>query len=281
MKSRKTGMAVLVLAAVILVAAGLFMYLKEEKTAPLPVETEQEEPLVHGEIRKDLVHDPAASQEAPPVHGDESPRDEYLRYSDQLRSFCDYLDERDYVRKYAVTEGIYARFLAAIASLSEAQPFVVGETQDMMRLGANLYHFFRILGKEDTLLAAEILIRERDKVEALAALLYRWLVLDMEQLEPEADTSLEALYHYGGFFLATLGGRSYLARRDSKTAFLVRYHSLLLVDRADRETKNPLGIDVAEYLKEITRDMAFTGDLERRPVYQAELKEIEERLLRR
>lgn len=281
MKRKKTGIAVLVVAAGIVLAAGLFIYLKEETRPPLPVVAVQEEPLVHGEIRKDPVHDPADPQEAPSVHDGESAREQYLRYSDQLRSFCEYLDERDYIRKHSVTEGTYARFLGVIGSLSETQPFVVGETQDMARLGANLYHFFRVLGKEDTLLAAEILVRERDKVEALAALLFRWLILDMEQPEPEADTSLEALYHYGGFFLATLGGRSYLARRDSKTAFLVRYHSLLLVDRADRETKNPLGIDVAAYLKEIKRDMAFTGDLERRPAYEAELKEIEERLLRR
>lgn len=287
-KSEKAGIVVVVLVAGILIAVGLFMYLKEEKAAPVIVKTEQEKPFVYGEIRRDLVRDPdvpvertVPPGEALPVHDDESARDEYVRYLNQLKSFCEYLDERDYVRKYAVTEGTYARFLAAIGTLSKAYPRVMGETLDMTRLAANLYHFFRVLGKEDTLLAAEILVRERDKMEALAALLYRWLVLDMEQSEPEAETSLEALYRYGGFFLATLGGQSYLARRDSKTAFLVRYYSLLFVDRADRKTKNPLGIDVAVHLQEIKRDMTFTADLERLSIYKAELKEIEDRLIRR
>ncbi|MCK9229854.1 MAG: hypothetical protein M0Q23_01875 [Syntrophales bacterium] len=279
---KKTAIVVLIVAAGILVAAGLFFYLEEDKTIPAGVQTRQEEPLVRGELRKDRDQDQAIPQETPAVHDDgESARSEYLHYSNQLKSFCEYLDEQDYVGKYAVTEGTRARFLSAIGRLSEAPPLVMGETQDMTRLAANLYHFFRVLGKNDTLLAAEILARERDKTEVLAALVYRWLILDMEQPEPEAKTSLEALYHYGGFFLATLGGRSYLARRDSKTAFLVRCYSLFMVDLADRKMKNSLGIDIAVHLKAISRDMAFTGDLERLAIYEADLKEIEDRLVTR
>ena len=46
------------------------------------------------------------------------------------------------------------------------------------------------------------------------------------------------------FFLNTLGGRSYMLRRESKLRMLVSYYAILIVDRANDEKFNRYGIDV-------------------------------------
>ncbi|MDD5476421.1 MAG: hypothetical protein PHU03_07925 [Syntrophales bacterium] len=282
---RKNTLFIFILfaAMAIIVAGGIYFYLGHEKIPEVAEYKEEKEPFVIGEIRE---KEPMIVREAPPPAEEISPleppleKKDYYHYLEQLRSFCDYLDGSNYIMEYGVEEGTYLRLLSIIKKLSKSGPVIVGETLDADRLAANLYHFYRILGKNDALLAASILTREREKMEPLMALLYQWITMDMDQEIPEADTSIEALYRYGAFFLVTLGGKSYLARRDSKTSFLVRYYSLLIVEWADREMKNPYGIDVLFHLDMLVTDMVLMGNLEKRSNYEEKLRQLRLRLVR-
>jgi len=260
---------------------------KEEATGERPFHmAEIKEELKQGTDEEDLVEkaesnekdgeNVVAAKRPPAVESSE-----YERCLMQVKEFCNYLDSRDYVKTYEVEEGTYLRMLAVIERLMKKEPFVVAETMDIRRIISNIYHFYRVLGKEDVLLAAEIMRRERERLEDVMALCHRWLILDMQQENPQTEVSIEELYNYGAFFLSTLGGSSYLARRDSRTSFLVRYYSLLFVDLADRQTKNHYGLDIVQIVERLSADMELIGGLERRGEYQAGLKEIRERLIKR
>ena len=54
---------------------------------------------------------------------------------------------------------------------------------------------------------------------------YFWLTLSDEHSKLEITRpSIEQLYRYACFFLETLGGRSYVFRRDSKVRILTLYY---------------------------------------------------------
>jgi hypothetical protein len=62
--------------------------------------------------------------------------------------------------------------------------------------------------------------------------------------DDEPCVSLNTLYEYGGFFLNTLGGKSYLFRRTSAIRCLTDYYAVLILDRANDAEINRYGIDI-------------------------------------
>ena len=60
--------------------------------------------------------------------------------------------------------------------------------------------------------------------------------------------SLSVLYDYAGYFLNTLGGRSYLLRRDSKIRILSMYYCVLILDIANDKGLNSNGIDIRPHI---------------------------------
>jgi len=77
--------------------------------------------------------------------------------------------------------------------------------------------------------------------------------------------------------LNTLGGRSYLFRRESGTRLLVNYYSVLVIDRANREGINRHGIDLARILPLLTREIEATGQLIYRETYLDNLYDLLEK----
>jgi hypothetical protein len=96
----------------------------------------------------------------------------------------------------------------------------------------------------------------------------------------ELNVNSGQLYEYAGFFLNTLGGQSYLYRRDSITRTLTKYYSVLILDMANRETMNPYGIDIRPHLTLIQEDLRNLGTLKNSDEYLARLKEIESLVVR-
>ncbi|OPL15229.1 MAG: hypothetical protein AVO39_02190 [delta proteobacterium MLS_D] len=282
---------------VAVVAAMVLLYLTGNDSGDAAKYSRTEKPIHIGEITNGAAQDRVVSakgEERPMSSGESSAstgrtgidenndgKDAYQKHLEAIRSFCSYLDEQDYVKKYDVTEGVYFRMLAVIDKLSRHTPSPVAEASDTMRLTANLFHFYRVMGRKDTLLAAEILLRERDRIEAIFPHLYGWLMLDCRHPRPRTSVSLETLYEYGAYFLTSLGGRSYLARRDSKIGFLVRYYSLLVVEQADAQQKNYYGVDLLPYAEMLAVDATVISGLEHKPGYEAKLKEIRGKLLTR
>jgi hypothetical protein len=88
---------------------------------------------------------------------------------------------------------------------------------------------------------------------------------------------LPKLYPYAVFFLNTLGGSSYLMRRDSRVRNLTRYYCLLLIDEANRRKMNRLGLDIRPPLDLLLADLKGAANLEGKEAYLENLRTIRAR----
>lgn len=208
-------------------------------------------------------------------------KSEYEKINEEVVAFFDYLDQRDYVKSYKIKEGTYEHSKRLIAELAVNPPVVSGEMKDIFSILHNMSHFYRTLGRRNISLIKSVLRNEREIEEPLMDLLFQWITLEMENGRSDVDISLANLYEYAGFFLNTLAGRSYLARRDSKTRILITYYSIIILDTANKKKLNRYGIDILPHLELALDDMSHYGGLEYREKYLDKLREIKKGLRKR
>ncbi len=123
-------------------------------------------------------------------------------------------------------------------------------------------HFFRVIGKKNILLMKTILDRERDKIENVASELYQWTSISTCQDDQfQFKAPLAKVYEYAGFFLNTMGGRSYLFRRDSRSRLLVNYYSILIVENANEKGMNRHGIDISLLIPQLINEIESSNQL--------------------
>ncbi|MCW5213810.1 hypothetical protein VU13_00520, partial [Desulfobulbus sp. US5] len=142
----------------------------------------------------------------------------------------------------------------------------------------NTAHFFRILGKDNMRLLRKVLKQETTDFEDVAAEIYR-LSTGKEQCvsgNKRLEIPFTAAYEYAGFFLNTLGGRSYLFRRDSGTRLLVNYYAVLILDQANKKHLNRYGLDIGEQLPWLIQEMEANNRLTQREKYLDKLYELAE-----
>jgi len=190
----------------------------------------------------------------------------------QILAFFNYLDGRDYVKAYALDGGTYAQYTASEAELSASLPKVAGETDSLYTTLKNVSHFFRVLGKKRTELVAEILKNEQEILEPTMRVFYQWFTGPAGTLK--GRPSLPVMYEYASFFLNTLGGRSYLMRRDSKVRLLTTYYCILILDRANDNGLNPNGVDIRPLIALTANDMRSQKGLNYQKSYLAELSRL-------
>jgi hypothetical protein len=82
------------------------------------------------------------------------------------------------------------------------------------------------------------------------------------------------MYEYASFFLNTLGGRSYLMRRDSKVRLLTTYYCILVLDRANDNGMNPNGVDIRPLIVLTANDIHSQKGLIHQKSYLAELSRL-------
>lgn len=200
---------------------------------------------------------------------------------EKLKSFCRYLDGQDYVAAYGFPEGVCRHFQGVLPRLMKSPPVVVRETDDLLRVLQNNAHFFRVLGKRNTLLLRDILLHDGDMMEPVFALLYQSLELGESCRKAGADTRfsfpLRGVYDYAVYFLNTLGGRSYLMRRDSRVRMLTQYYSILILDRANGKNLNQWGMDIRYPLKALIADIRGSANLEKRTEYLRTLNALQKK----
>jgi hypothetical protein len=190
----------------------------------------------------------------------------------QIVAFFTYLDGRDYVKALQLEGGTYAQYVAAVGDLSAAPPQVAGETESLYTTLKNVSHFYRVLGKNRTKLAVEVLRNEAEILESVMRLFYVWTTGPAGKLK--GRPALPALYEYASYFLNTLGGRSYLMRRDPKVRLLSTYYSILILDRANDQKMNPNGIDIRPAISVTAKEVrSHTGLVYRKQVL-AELERL-------
>jgi hypothetical protein len=199
---------------------------------------------------------------------------------DHLASFFSYLDDQPYMADRNIKGGSAGFFQVCAARLLADPPVNIGEMQDMFRLVKNVTHFYRVLGKDRLLLAKDIMEAENRVLEPALGLLYT-LIVECKHPLPGDDTplSVERVYDYAGYFLNTLGGRSYLLRRESKLRMLVTYYSILIVDRANDEKFNRYGIDLRPYIDYLFYDIANQKGLAYRERYLTRLTALRDKYL--
>ncbi len=196
----------------------------------------------------------------------------------RLHDFFSGLDDKEYINDLRLGQPAQAYFLALGTKLLDNPPVVARESDDLYTILTNMAHFFRIIGSRNISIMKTIMHRERAGMEDVLADLYLWSVNDAchSDVFPFA-APLDKVYEYAGFFLNTLGGRSYLFRRESGTRLLVNYYSVLVIDRANREGVNRHGIDLARILPLLTREIEATNQLIYRETYLDNLYDLMEK----
>jgi hypothetical protein len=168
----------------------------------------------------------------------------------QIAEFFTYLDKRPYVQSLNLAGGSYLQYQIAIEKLSAKPPIIVGEMDSLYNMVRNVAHFYRVMGKKRVLLTKQILQNESEVIEAVMKTFYKWFTMDDGgKATLKGRPSMTAMYEYAGYILNTLGGRSYLLRRNPKVRALTTYYSVLILDLANDEELNSRGIDIRPYIR--------------------------------
>jgi hypothetical protein len=195
----------------------------------------------------------------------------------QVAAIFAYLDKKGYLRERKVKGDVATYVADSFKRLTETQPVVIDELGTIFRLLQNVTHFYRVLGKERIGVALDILAKEQEIIEPAMAVLYAWLTSCNKAADVYNRPKTKVLYTYAGYFLDTLGGRSYLLRRDSKVRLLVNYYSLLLLDQANRQELNRFGIDIRPYIDFLFYDLTNQKGIMYRERYLSVLAELQNR----
>ena len=198
----------------------------------------------------------------------------------QLESFFEYLDRQSYMVDRDIDGGSAGFFRDCAARLLADPPVNVAEMQDMFRLVKNVTHFYRVLGKARLQVANDILGAEDRVLEPALGVLYARIVECRRPLPGDgAPLPIERVYDYAGYFLNTLGGRSYLLRRESRLRMLVTYYSILIVDLANDDKYNRYGIDLRPYIDYLFYDISNQKGLVYRERYLTRLTALKDKYM--
>ena len=205
-------------------------------------------------------------------------QNECRQTADKILLFFEHLDNRDYILKYTVKGTTLDHFRGIINKLIANPPVVVRETDDLFAILNNMAHFFRILGPKDILLIKDVLTHEREHIEPTMALFYKWseIAPDCSDTDLDIDLPLAGLYEYAGYFINTLGGQSYLFRREPYLRILIRYYSTFIIDRANSVDANRYGIDIRYTLNSLIAEIQGNGTLMYRQEYLNNLLTLQE-----
>jgi hypothetical protein len=190
----------------------------------------------------------------------------------QVLSFFKYLDSRDYVRAHRLEGGSYRQYVLAVEELAANPPKVAGETESLFAMLKNVSHFFRVLGKNRVQLFAEVLRQDGDIMEQAMGLFFEWYTGPYDKLR--GKPSLATLYQYASFLTETLGGRSYVMRRDSKIRLLTTYYCVRILDLANDRKMNPNGVDIRPLIASTAQELQSRTGLAQQRSYLAELERL-------
>jgi hypothetical protein len=161
-----------------------------------------------------------------------------------LARICAVLDSRAYLAGGQVSGGSCGLLQQTAAELAARPPVLSSELRSYESILSNVFHLFRVLGRDRVGLLRRIVGEERQLAEPVAMALFRWM-MSRESCARSGRTPirLAAMYDYAGFLFQTMGGQAYLRRRAPETEALVAFYALLILDRAERDGHNPHGVD--------------------------------------
>jgi hypothetical protein len=195
-----------------------------------------------------------------------------------LTNFVNSLEKKNYNKEKINAQPLQEHLNALATQLVNNPPVVIHETNDLYTVLTNTAHFFRILGNDNMRLLRKVLKQETADFEDIAAEMYRLSIAEEQCVSgtKRLDIPFTAAYEYAGFFLNTLGGRSYLFRRDPGTRLLVNYYAVLILDQANKKHLNSYGLDISEQLPWLIEEMEANNRLAHRERYLDKLYELAE-----
>lgn len=244
----------------------------EEKLDELKGDADQAEKMAEVIGDKPAEGDSPGSDPAAPDKGNQLAPEEIER---QVLAFFAYLDEQNYIQAYNLEGGTYHQYTLAVDELSKALPRVSGEQESLYTMVRNVAHFYRTLGKKRVAMVKDVMARENEILESVMRMFFLWYSMDYGDTEKiKGRPGLPTLYQYAGYFLNTLGGRSYLMRRDPKVRNLTYYYCVLIMDRANEAKINSDGIDIRPHIKAAHANIANQFGLIYQKQYLAQLERL-------
>jgi len=249
-----------VLSAYVFLEMGIQEEKEPEKEKPSKVETTIEPDIAAEEIEE--VIDAKEDPEATPLDVVSIPlplpmEDPCIQIEKDASDFFRYLDTKKYILNRNPETDAYTRFKKILKKLNANPPIPAEEIKNPSNLLRNITHFFQALGKEDLYLIKEIIKKEQETIEIDFKMFFKWLLLDEDCPDPEGlRPSLEVLCQYSGFFMNTIGGRSYLFRRATNVRLLTSYYCLLILHEADKKGENNYGLDIFPHIAPIKNEFA-------------------------
>jgi len=259
----------LLLLVIALIAGGLFIFYYTyfgSKSRKQPT-FQEEEKIRSEELAKSSTETKDILAKSPPLSA--SPErleeveskamkveDECQKMEKDLQEFFTYLDTKDYIRALRIEGGTFNHFIKIIRALSLNPPIPAGESLNYDMIINNIYHFYRALELKDLTLIKLVLKNEADTMEINFALFYKWLMSNDECGQKEGiPPNLDTLYKYAGFLVNSIGGRSYLFRRETRLRLLLFYYSLLIIHEADKKKMNNFGVDITPFLEPLAEEI--------------------------
>lgn len=158
----------------------------------------------------------------------------------------------------------------AVEVLAASPPRVEAELRSYETMLANVFHLFRVLGRDRISLARRAVGQPLEELEPAVLAAYRW---SLHRSRCEGEALDDRLYDYASFLFGTLGGQAYLRRRSPAVEGLACFYGLDVIERAIEREHNPYGIDPRPEL-ERCRALVGASRLALRDRYLARLDEI-------
>lgn len=199
------------------------------------------------------------------------------KISDDLQLFFKHLDNQEYITAYTQKEPIQKHLTSIITKVLDTPPINEKETADLLTVIKNAAHFFRILGIKDLSLLRDILTTEHSSLEQQLASFYAWSLAGKEchnNASIQIQLPLAKTYEYAAFFLNTLGGQSYLSRREPTLRILTRYYCVLILHRANQQSINKYNLNLSYHLNAVIKDISTSDFLENQASYLDTLQKI-------
>ena len=202
--------------------------------------------------------------------------DDCAQIEKNVMAFFSYLDEKKYIRGQGLDSDTYTRFKKMLGQLVSHPPIPAGEAANPKTIIQNMFHFYRVLSRDDLRMIGEILSKENDTLEFNLEMFYRWLMLGDRCPNPDGlRPSMEVLYQYAGFLVNTTGGRACLFRRPPDIRLLISYYCLLIVHQADKRGRNHYGIDILPFIIPLKNEIGHYSDFHFQENYIDELNRIQ------
>jgi hypothetical protein len=180
---------------------------------------------------------------------------------DSFSEMCQYLNSQPYIQSCHFSGGSLEYISSLVHRVLMDPPVISAETRDMYTLLSNASHIYRVLGTGDFAVVMAIMDHEYANVEDMMTCAWEYFFAG------KGDVDLEGSYGYACFFLETLGGRSYLARRPDAVSIPVRYWCVRIIEKADMERMNPHGIDIQYHIDLLEKDIQGFTSLKYRQMY--------------